>query len=483
MPEIVHARSISRAHALRDVIVQVIGRIGNLALGVVVISAILRTIGVDGNGEWSTLQAVLTMTGYMADLGLQATTVRMAAAAPEQEAGWLGALVVWRTALGVPAALLCFGVSAAVARTGAMVIAGALLAASLIISAGQSLGVAFQLRVRNDRGIGFMTLNSILWTAAVGAVALVHGGVVAFALAFLITTTLTTAAQTTYVLRRTAVALSGVRRHGRELMRVGVAVGIGSALTIAYAKVDQVLVLHFRGARGAGLYGAAYLLLDRVQFLPAVLMTTAFPILSSAWPADPQRARRITQRALESMALISLPALAFTLAAAGPLLTLLFGVQFAPAAGALRVLMGAFVLTCFGYVVGYLAVIVDRQRVFVLIALAGLAFNVAANVILLPHHGYIAAAWVTLVTEVVVLVPAALTTLRALGHQPRLGRLPRAALAAAAMGLAVWACQRAGVGVVLLALLALTVYPLAVLASGALTPEDRALLWSRLLRR
>ena len=40
--------------------------------------------------------------------------------------------------------------------------------------------------------------------------------------------------------------------------------GLGSALTIVYGKIDQVLILPYEGSRGAGLYGAAYSLLDRV---------------------------------------------------------------------------------------------------------------------------------------------------------------------------------------------------------------------------
>lgn len=474
---------ITRARALGDVVVQIVGRIGNLLLGMVVVITIARTLGVSGNGEWSTLITISMITGYLVDPGLQTTALRMAAADVPDRAHWIGALVTVRIATGILAALLCFGVSAAVATGRSMVIAGAFISATALTSPAQALAVVFQLEVRNERTIAFVTINSLVWTAGAGLVALSGGGLVAFAAAFLATTLLSVAVQAVYVWRRTPVLLEGVRRHGRQLMRVGLVVGLGSVLTIMYGKIDQILVLHYKGTEAAGLYGAAYSLLDRVQFLPGVLMTTIFPIVAAAWPANLDRAREAVQRVIRYMAIVSFPGLAFTISAARPLLVLLFGQQFAPAAGALKVLMAAFIPICFGYVAGSLAVVVDRQRTFVVIAVAGVVFNVVANVLLLPRYGYIAAAWITLATEVLVIGPAVATTLGAMHVAPDLHRLPRAFAAAAGMGVVVWLARQWGCGIVLLGLIGAIVYPAAVFATGALTPDERAQLLQWLGRR
>ena len=475
------APPISSVRALSDVVVQVVGRIGNLLLGLVVVVTIARTLGVGGNGEWTTLLTISMLTGYVIDPGLQTTAVRMAAGEARDQAHWLGALVSVRAVTGILAALLCLGMSVAVATGPSMVIAGALISATALSSPAQALAVVFQLEVRNDRTIAFMTLNSLLWTAGVLVVALFGGGLVAFAAVFLATSLVTVTAQGAYVWRRTPVLLEGVRRHGRQLLRVGLVVGLGSVLTLMYGKIDQILVLQYQGVNGAGLYGAAYSLLDRIQFLPGVLMTTVLPIVAAAWPANPERARAAVRRVLGYMAIISLPALAFALAAARPLIVLLFGAQFAPAAGALQVLMASFIPMCFGYVVGTLAVVVERQRRFVLIALAGLVFNVVANVLLIPRYGYMAAAWITVATEVLVIGPATATTLRAMHVSPDLRAVPRALASAAIMGFVVWRARQSGFGVVVLALIAALVYAIAVLVTGAVTADERRhlLLWLR----
>jgi O-antigen/teichoic acid export membrane protein len=179
------------------------------------------------------------------------------------------------------------------------------------------------------------------------------------------------------------------------------------------------------------------------------------------------------QQLLEAMALISVPAAAFTAVAARPTIVLLFGEQFAPAARVLPVLMLAFVSTCFGYLIGYLAVVVGEQRAFARIALIALAFNVAANVVLLPRYGYLAAAWVTVATEVVVITQAVRVAFAPLDMPFRPGRLPNAIVAAAIMALLVRLAESAGVDAIGLFAVAVVSYPVAVVACGGISRENR----------
>src|SRR6185369_3984507 len=97
------------------------------------------------------------------------------------------------------------------------------------------------------------------------------------------------------------------------------------------------------------------------------------------------------------------PALAITLAGAEPITRLLFGEDFVDAAPALPLLMATFVVVSLGYLTGYLIVAYDLQRRFLAIAIGALAFNVATNLALVPTYGFMAAAWLTLATEVLVL--------------------------------------------------------------------------------
>lgn len=154
----------------------------------------------------------------------------------------------------------------------------------------------------------------------------------------------------------------------------------------------------------------------------------------------------------------SFPILAFTIVAAGPIVDFLFGSQFHDAAPAVPILAGAFVSISFGYLVGNMVIVLELQKRFAAFAALGLAINAALNVLLIPRYGFLASAWITLLTEVTVMSLSMRSVLRALRMRPRFARLLRTLVAAAAMGLMVGAAHVAGVPLAGLAVLAAISY-------------------------
>jgi O-antigen/teichoic acid export membrane protein len=462
---------VSTARAALDVVVQIIGRVANLLLGLVVVVVLTRELGAGRFGQWSAIYAIVQLAGVLGDLGLEPATIREAAAHPERRDRLLGALLSVRVALAVPATALAAVACALVAVDDDMALAGVIASLTVLAGAPGCLQAAFRLRVRNDVPIAVMTLNSIVWTAAVVVIAATgRADVVAFAVALLGAAIISTAVQVWLALRTEKIVLRDVRDEMRRLARIGIPIGIGALLTLAYVRIDQIMVLEIAGDRDAGLYGAAYQLLDKAQFVPSAIMTTLFPLIAAAHYIDRDRLRRLTQLAADHLAMVSLPVLAFSIAAAAPLIDLIYGADFADAAAALPILMGAFVTSSFGYLVGNLTIVAGTQLRFVWIAAIALVLNVAVNLVLIPPYGYLAAAWVTLGTGAFVLVATGFVTFHRLGFRPAAGTIPRTAGAATVMGLAVWGAREAGAGLGVLVVVAGAVYVVALLATGALRP-------------
>ncbi|HXS48275.1 MAG TPA: polysaccharide biosynthesis C-terminal domain-containing protein, partial [Solirubrobacterales bacterium] len=198
------------------------------------------------------------------------------------------------------------------------------------------------------------------------------------------------------------------------------------------------------------------------------------------YPAQPERLRRIMQTAIDYLTMISLGALALTIAAAGPIVELLFGPDYASGADILPILIAAFVPICIGSVAGNMVTATDLQRRYIWYAGLGLLVNVPLNVLLIPHYGIEAAAWITLLTELIVVSFALAAVLRRIEMRLALRRIVAAALAAAAAGLAVWALRQIGAGVILLVLTMAALYPLLLLALRALDLDElRGLLRNR----
>jgi O-antigen/teichoic acid export membrane protein len=463
------AATVTPRRATIDVLVQIVGQILNIALGVVVTLLIVRTLGTTGYGEWATIFSVSTLLGYFASLGLSGVAVRYAAAEPEREADWIGGYATLSAALTVPVVIVYVAIMQAISTSDEMRIASLILALAYFSGVLSTLGTIFRMRVRNDINIAFVSANSVLWAAAVIFISAHKGGMVAFAAAFLGVAVVIQSSQALLAMRTAPVRIRGARAMWRPIMRVGFAVGAGTLLTVMYARIDQVLVFELAPHRSeAGIYGAIYRILDTAGFLPAAVMMTLFPMMSAAHPANPARVKQLMQLAIDYLAMLSLPVLAFSFVAAEPLVELLFGASFAAGAKGLPILMAAYVVICFGYVSGNMVIATDLQRRYVRFAIVGLIVNVAFNIPLIPLYGYIAAAWLTLATNIIVVFPAMHAVLKRIGMRIAPGRLLRTALAATASGLVVAALNGAGAPIGwLLAAMALS-YPPFLLALGAL---------------
>jgi O-antigen/teichoic acid export membrane protein len=467
------APAVSRRRITGDVAVQLGGRGVNLVLGVIVTLVVVRTLGDDRFGQWATILSIVQIASFFGELGLEQVAVARAAADRERAREWIGALVTMRLLIGIPVTLLSMVAVVLVSDDADMRMAGLIMSLTLLLGAPSALRLVFQLRIRNDVPTLMSFLNSVLWTIAAVVILSRSEELVPLALALAAITVATSLLQAIWALRVLPDKLDLRASHWRELLIAGSWVGLAAVLTTAFVKIDQVFVFELAGSRDAGLYGSVYRILDQAQVLPIVAMTTLMPLMSAAFQSDPQRGRRIFGMTLDFLVVASLPALAFTIAAATPTIELLFGEEFLDAAPALPVLMGAYVLTAMSYAVDAVIVIYRDQRKLAWNAGIALVVNVALNLALVPTYGFMAAAWATVVTQVVILALNIRVVLPRLGGRlPGLDRLFRAALAAGAMGVVAWLLVEGGVHVIIVGVLSLVAYAGFAIGLRAVEPDE-----------
>jgi O-antigen/teichoic acid export membrane protein len=475
------AREATRQRAASDILMQVVVRVLNLGLGVVVTGLLVRALGSTRYGQWSTLLVVVSLLGYFATFGMEEAALREAARAPEDEFEWLGAIMALRLILLGP--LLAVSVLAVflLHQSEQMLIAGLVLVSAMPFGGVGTLAILFKLRVDNRVPMIEMTVRSLLWGAAVLIVYLEHGTLIELAIAMVATGLISHSIQAVLALRLVGRWPRPSRARLPALVRVGVPLGISGMLTIAYGRIDQVIVFTVAGAKQAGLYAAVYTVLERAHFVPQSILTTLNPVLAASWPSDRERLLRAARQAAELLAIASLGGLAFAIAAAGPVVHLIFGPSFAQAAPALPVLGAAFVMISYGYLNDVMLATLGHVRKRMTIALTALVVNVAANLALVPVFGFMAAAWITLATETLIVVLAAVRVRHVLGLPliPRTGRVGRTFLAAAVLAGALGAVRVAGGGLPILIATACVLYPALLLALRAVAVADVRLVLRR----
>jgi O-antigen/teichoic acid export membrane protein len=476
-----HATRVSSSRAAADIALQIVAQVLNLVLGIIVFRLIARTLGPTRYGQWSTLLAIIDLVGIVGSLGLENVAVRFATAEPEREDVWIGAVTTLRAALTVPVVVVYLIAVIVISRDQTMLVTGLIMTLLYLTSIWSTLRVAFRLRVRNDIFAAFVLANSVLWTGAVIVIAALGGGMVALAIAFVTISVLVQGAVGVLAFRAVPIRWRGSRKLWSQIARLGLVVGIGAALTYAYGRVDQLLVFELSPhASEAGLYAAMYKILETAGFVPVAVMTTLFPIMSGLYPSDPIRLRKLTQLAIDYLTIVSLGGLAFTIAAAGAIVDLLLGPAYHAGTSALPVLMAAFVPICIGFVGGNMVLATGLQRRYIYYAVIGLLVNVVLNVILIPVYGFQAAAWVTLVTELIVVSITLIAVLRKIEMRLSLHKIGLAALAASASALVVWRLRDVGAQIEWLLLAMGVLYPALLIALRALdVGELRTLLRGR----
>jgi len=474
------ARHATKQRAARDIVMQVIVRIGNLALGAFVTALVVRTLGQNGYGQWSTTFAVLALIAYLANFGMQGVALREAARDPEHEHEWLGAVIMLRLILILPVMLLCFGAVLLMHRSQEMLIAATIMIVAMPFGGIGALGLLFQLRVDNRVPMIVLTIRSILWGIAVAIIYVHHDGMIALAIALTVTNTIGSVVQAVAALKLGARLPRPSRKRVRQVISVGLPIGIAGALVISYARIDQVIVYALAGTNAAGLYGAVYNLLDAAHFVPISVLTTLAPVIAASWPTDRARLLRTSRLSAELLAVTSLGGLAFAIVASEPVVRLIFGQEFVAAAPALPVLVAAFVFISFGYLNGNLLVVLGLQRRLLSISLIALVVNVCGNLIFVPLVGFMGAAWMTLATEVVVCAASLSLILRTLERPlPKAGRIGRTVLAAAVLTAGLEVLRVANAPLAVLVIAACVFYPALLFAFRAVGPDDLRVLVGR----
>lgn len=455
-----------------DITIQLVARLFNLALGIVVTVALIRHLGDEQFGRWATIFAVVEVVGYFSELGLEQVAVRHAAADPRRESDWLGALIGLRLAISVPVTVVCLAILLPLSQGADMRAASVLVTATTFTGAVSASRSVFQLRVRNDVTMAMLTLSSSLWLVGVLLIVRGDGGLAALAAAFLAAAALTNALQLALAMRTTRLNLRPNRGMWLALARAGIPLGIAQLLALAYVRIDGVLVFKLAGAAEAGLYASVYRMLDRAQFIPVAVITTLFPLMAAARGTSMSRLRELFTRSIDALVILTLPAIPFTLVAGDAVVRLLFGDEFAPAAAALPVLMGALVAASLVIVATYMLVVLDLQARLIRYALSALVLNVALNVALIPRYGFLAAAWIAFLTQALVAILALRTVVGEVGWAPRAGRILRCLAAATALGLLLWGLRETGASLGALMTAAAAAYPALVVGLRVVEPRE-----------
>jgi O-antigen/teichoic acid export membrane protein len=478
----------SARRVLKNSALPIAANLVNRVLDLGFAAIMLRALGPAGSGDYD-LAAIIAAQYFLtiSNWGLNDLTVREVAAEPEQAARLFSITLLLRcgvAALLIPVAGALVGAYALIgnplsaAAIGALLLLTVHLFPAALASACSASFQAFQ-RMEVPALIALLTniARVFVGTAVLlGTPGLSTGGrVVALAGVALAITTLNglifLALQRRLLFR---AALTWDWPSGRRLLRESFPLLLNSLLLVVFFRFDALILRGADDAAALGTYGAAYKWINMTTIVPAYFVAALFPVLARHAAADRAALARAFRHALALLQMIAWPATVGVAVLSRELILLLGGQEYLPgAAWALAILIWFMPLSYVNGVMQYVIIALRRQREITLAFGIAALFNLTLNLLLIPRYSYLAAAAITVATELVIVIPFLRVLRQEQAVPPLLALCWRPAAAALVMGAVMLLAYPAGWLVA--ALVAPPVYLAGLWLLGAFGAEERAL--------
>ncbi len=197
-------------------------------------------------------------------------------------------------------------------------------------------------------------------------------------------------------------AAPAAAKSGLELLRSGWELGAVGIVGLLYLRLDVLMLGLLSDAAEVGSYFTAAKVLEAAFLVPHVVLLVVFPRLVKATDRG-----ALVRRTAVVLGGLSLVAVAVVVALAQWAIPALYPAAPGRLAELLLWLAPTVLAVYPGYLVTQTLVVLERQRRYLQLAVAGLGVNLALNAVLIPLYQGVGAALATVVTEAVVTLAAA----------------------------------------------------------------------------
>ncbi len=249
---------------------------------------------------------------------------------------------------------------------------------------------------------------------------------------------------------------------------------VNNLLSKVFFQVDVLLLKPLRGDVEVGYYGAAYRYIRGLDIIPSYFTMAIFPLISRFAESKRDSLIRAYILSVKMLVMVALPIAVGTTFVARDLILILAGPDYLPQSMiALQILVWYVLVGFMNSVTHYVLIAIQQQRFLTKAFVVGAAFNIVANLLLIPRFGYVAAAVTTVLSEVVLFVPFYYCVRKNLTTLPWVDMFWRPGVAALLMAVAMWLLRHT---TALLAIpVAGMVYIVALFAIGTFRQPDMVL--------
>lgn len=381
-----------------------VASIAQKVISLVYFALVARLLGPEQTGLYTSVLATTTIAVVFVDLGLTNVFIRDTARDPARLPVALGNMLTVKFVTGL---LSYFGLLLAVYWFGfghEFVILTAVSGLTMLFDS-LHLTLYGALRVRGElkyEAMGMVASQFI--TLVVGGAALVlwRGPVILLLLGFLVAS-MTNVVFAWHQLHRANVTVKWrwPGSHFKGLVIATIPFALAAIFNRIYSYLDVLMLNRLAGNAATALYSTPSKITFAFQFIPLALVAALYPRLSEYYQSDKTKCAQAFTDSFVYLTAISLPVTLGLYWLSEPLTLFLFGEEYRGAIVPLQILGLSLVWAFASFPVGALLNASNRQTRQTTLTGIVLVLNAALNWYFIPRYGAVAAAWATLVGNIV----------------------------------------------------------------------------------
>ncbi len=397
----------NRTLVAANTISQFVGKVISAAATFCITIFIARSFGVNGFGDFTKITSYVALFYLLADFGLNA--IYLQKTQKESSENWWAALV-WLRLLGsillvfIAISLLAFipqgqGTGqgyTTIVRLGIILFAPAILFQAIITTTN----AVFQKQLRYDLSAIAGTVGSIVSVIFVWFVTITISqnlGSVFSALALLVGTSVTSVVALIFIRHREQeISLLVNFNTLKTLFVLALPLGLTLLFNQVYFRVDSFILALTRATSEVGIYGLAYKVFEVTLVAPTFFMNAVYPVMLKNMSDT-----RIIKKSFFVLLPASFVAI-IILWIGAPLLTLVRP-EFAASIVVLRILSLGFPFFFLSALTMWALIAYKKQTLLVFIYGFTAIVTTTLDILFIPSMGYIAAAWITVFSEALIL--------------------------------------------------------------------------------
>ncbi|MBU2229270.1 flippase [Patescibacteria group bacterium] len=426
-----------------NTIIQIVGKSVSTVIGLIVASMLFRYLGKEGYGNYTTVMVFLQFFGILVDMGLYIILTKKISEDGADEDSLVGNIFTIRLIsavvfLGIAPLIVMFFPYPTIVKTGV-----ALLSLSfLFITLNQVLQGVFQKHLKMIKVTISEVLGRIVLLGGTFAAVYLNKGLLTILLVVVLGSFTNFIFTFFYSRKFVKIKLRFEFAVWKKIIWESYPIALAILFNLVYFKADTLILSLLKSQEEVGIYGAPYKILEVLVTFPAMFAGLTIPVLTYAYgKMDKERFKRVLGKAFDFLSMISLPLIVGTLFIAQPVIDFIAGEEFVESGKVLQVLIIATGTIFIGNLFGNTVVVINQQKKILKYYAAIAVVSVAGYLIFIPIYSYMGAAWMTVVSELLITISTIYVVWRATKIFPSLQLFFKVLVACAGMAAVLFLLQ------------------------------------------